>query len=260
MTRALPGLAGGVTLGTVPYVALKISWLAGGVGLRDPALMRTTTYVVANSITLVLDLILVALAWVLALAARRRLLVVLAPLVWGATGLMVTPVRSAAVIAVAGEPSTERLAGDALQAWVYVVVYVGFAVQGVGIATLFGAQVVRAWPWLFARRSAPSSPILVGGASAGALAGLGFLLLTGGVDRVWFGPAVLEGAERGSWAVTGLLCLAGALGSVATVRRFGLFAIVSAWLGTGAMVCWSGYTLLVAAVDSVVAEGTPLRA
>ena len=67
MTRALPGLAAGVTLGTVPFVALKISWLAGGdVGLRDPALMRTTTYVVANSITLVLDLIVVALAWVLA--------------------------------------------------------------------------------------------------------------------------------------------------------------------------------------------------
>ena len=183
MTRVLPWLATGVTLGTVPYVVLKISWLAGGdIGLRDPALMQTTTYMVANSITLVLDLLVVALAWLLALAARRRLLVVLAPLVWGATGLMVTPVLSAAVIAVAGDPSTERLARDALHAWVYVVVYVGFAVQGVGIVTLFGAQVVRVWPWLFARRSAPSSPILVGGVSAGALAGLGFLLLASGVD------------------------------------------------------------------------------
>ena len=76
-----PALAGGrVTLGTVPYVVLKISWLAGGdIGLRDPALMQTTTYMVANSITLVLDLLVVALAWLLALAARRRLLVVLAP-------------------------------------------------------------------------------------------------------------------------------------------------------------------------------------
>ena len=259
MTRVLPWLATGVTLGTVPYVVLKISWLAGGdMGLRDPALMQTTTYMVANSITLVLDLVVVALAWLLALAARRRLLVVLAPLVWGATGLMVTPVLSAAVIAVAGDPSTERLAGDALHAWVYVVVYVGFAVQGVGIATLFGAQVVRAWPWLFARRSAPSSPILVGGVSAGALAGLGFLLLASGVDPVWFGPAVSESAERGSWVVTGLLCVAGALGSVATMRRFGVFGIASAWLGTGAMVCWSGYTLLVAAVDADVAAATPL--
>jgi hypothetical protein len=62
---------------------LKISWLAGGdVGLQDPALMQTTTYVVANSITLVLDLVVVALAWVLALASPRQLLVVLAPLVW----------------------------------------------------------------------------------------------------------------------------------------------------------------------------------
>jgi hypothetical protein len=51
---------------------------------------------------------------------------------------METPVLSAAVIAVAGDPSTERLAGDALHAWVYVVVYVGFAIQGVGTATLFG--------------------------------------------------------------------------------------------------------------------------
>ena len=183
MTRGLPWLAAGVTVGTVPYVVLKISWLVGGgVGLRDPALMQTTTYVVANSITVVLDLVGVALAWVLALAPPRRLLVVLAPLVWGATGLMVTPVLSAAVIAAVGDSSTERLAGDALHAWVYVVVYVGFAVQGVGIATLFGAQVVRAWPWLFALPSAGISPILVGGASAGALAGLGFLLLASGVD------------------------------------------------------------------------------
>jgi len=59
---------------------------------------------VANSITLVLDLVVVALAWVLALAARRRLLFVLAPLVWGATGLMVTPVLSAPVTAIAGRP------------------------------------------------------------------------------------------------------------------------------------------------------------
>jgi hypothetical protein len=58
--------------------------------------------------------------------------------------------------------------------------------------------------------------------------------------------------------VTGLLCLAGALGSVVAVRHFGLLTIACAWLGTGAMVCWSGYTLLVAAVDAAVAEGTPL--
>ena len=197
MTRVLPWLATGVTLGTMPYVVLKISWLAGGdIGLRDSALMQTTTYMVANSITLVLDLVVVALAWVLAVATRRRLLV--------------------------------------------------------------GAQVVLAWPWLFALPSAGISPILVGGASAGALAGLGFLQLASGVGRVWLGPAVAEGAERGSLVVTGVLCVVGALGSVATVRRFGMFAIVCAWLGTGAMVCWSGYILLVAAVDAAVAEGTPL--
>jgi hypothetical protein len=73
MTRVLPWLATGVTLGTLPYVVLKISWLAGGqMGLRDPPLMQTTTYVVANSITLVLDLVVVALAWVLALPPCPR--------------------------------------------------------------------------------------------------------------------------------------------------------------------------------------------
>ena len=81
-------------------------------------------------------LVVVPLAWVLALGAPQRLLVVLAPLVWGATGLMVTPVLSAAEFAVTGGPSAERLAGDALHAWVYAVVYLGFAVQGVGIAAL----------------------------------------------------------------------------------------------------------------------------
>jgi hypothetical protein len=44
MTRVLPWLATGVTLGTLPYVVLKISWLAGGeMGLQDPALMQTTS-------------------------------------------------------------------------------------------------------------------------------------------------------------------------------------------------------------------------
>jgi hypothetical protein len=138
-----------------------------------------------------------------------------------------------------------------------VVVYVGFAVQSLGIATLFGAQVVRAWPWLFARWSARISPILVGGASAGALAGFGFLLLASGVERVWFGPAVSADAERGSWVVTKLLCLAGALGQW---RRYATSACSQscASLGTGAMVCWSGFNLLVAAVDAAVAESTPL--
>jgi hypothetical protein len=42
------------------------------------------------------------------------------------------------------------------------------------------------------------------------------------------------------------------------MRHFDLFAIVCAWLGTGAMVCWSGYTLLVTAVDADVAAATPL--
>ena len=65
------------------------------------------------------------------------------------------------MITVTDHPSAERLAGDALHAWVYAVVYVGFAVQGVGIAALFGAQVVRAWPRLFARLAGLSGVVLV---------------------------------------------------------------------------------------------------
>ena len=42
------------------------------------------------------------------------------------------------------------------------------------------------------------------------------------------------------------------------MRRFGVFGIASAWLGTGAMVCWNGSTLLVASVDADVAAATPL--
>ena len=71
----------------------------------------------------------------------------------------ITPVLSAAMITVTDHPSAERLAGDACIAWVYAVVYVGFAVQGVGIAALFGAQVVR--PRLFARLAGLSGVVLV---------------------------------------------------------------------------------------------------
>lgn len=73
----------------------------------------------------------------------------------------VTPVLSAAVITVTGHPATEGHAGDALHAWVDAVVYLGFAVQAVGIAALFGAQVVRAWPRLFGRLAGLSGVVLV---------------------------------------------------------------------------------------------------
>jgi hypothetical protein len=110
-------------------------------------------------------LVVVPLAWVLALGAPQRLLVVLAPLVWGATGLMVTPVLSAAEFAVTGGPSTEALAGDALHAWVYAVVYLGFAVQGsamrrfrsagrphLALAARAAAGACQPRPWSAARR------------------------------------------------------------------------------------------------------------
>ena len=161
---------------------------------------------------------------------------------------MVTPVLSAAVIAVAGDPSTERLAGDALHAWVYVVVYVGFAVQGVGIVTLFGAPGRTRLPWLFARRSAPSSPILVGGVSAGALAGLGLAAGERSQSGLVRSRRVRECRARvlGGHGAAVRGRGAGVSGDDTRLRLFGSCRLAR----DGAMVCWSGYTLLVASVDA----------
>ena len=170
---------------------------------------------------------------------------------------MATPVLSAAVIAVVGNSSTERLAGDALYAWVYVVVYVGFAVQSLGIATLFGAQVVRAW--LGSSRGGRRVSARSWSAARRLVRWLVLDFCCWRAESNGSGsvpPCLRMRSEAPGWS----------RGCCAWQGRWGQWQWYAtsacsqscAWLGTGAMVCWSGFNLLVAAVDAAVAESTPL--
>jgi hypothetical protein len=84
-------LALGAAVGTVPYLGLKVAWIAGsGVGLPDPGPMHTPPMIAANAVTAALDVCVVLLALALTMGWGRRLpaLVVLLP-AWVGTGLLV---------------------------------------------------------------------------------------------------------------------------------------------------------------------------
>jgi hypothetical protein len=255
MSAPRHGLAIAVTAGTVPYAVLKVSWLSGGdLGLRDPALMNTSTYMIANAITLALDVLVVIVAWLLAMSTSRWLVPLLAPMVWAATGLMITPVATAVLAASSGGLDEGRLAGDALHPWVYAVVYASFGVQAIGIASLFAVRVAKSVTWRRVHLAGPLDPSLALAAAAAGFAGVANLCVAAGVP-LW--PATASGLVRSTCWVTGSLCLWSGAGSVLLTRGRHVTAVVGVWVGTGAMVGWSSYSLLVRAVENRVDTASP---
>lgn len=59
-------------VGTLPYLALKVQWLSGGdAGVRPGFDMHSRTLTIANLVTLVLDGVVIALAWTLSGGSGR---------------------------------------------------------------------------------------------------------------------------------------------------------------------------------------------
>lgn len=172
--RRLHGAAlAGALLATVPYLVLKLMWLGGStVGMTDrgeAVEMHSTRFVVGNSITVVLMLVaaglVVALTRPWAERVPARLLFVLAA---GATGLL-APVLLGLPLGLAIQAMTTsdvQPADDTgLEAWVFGVVYSGFALLAIAMATLLLAHVARRWGHLVARAPhRPSWPALLAGA------------------------------------------------------------------------------------------------
>jgi hypothetical protein len=235
-----------VTAGTVPYAVLKVSWLSGGdLGLRDPALMTTSTYIIANAVTLALDLVVVIVAWLLAMSTSRWLVPLLAPLVWGATGLMITPVATAMLAASSGGVDGGRLADDALHRWVYGVVYASFGVQAIGLASLFALRVAKSATWRRVRAAGPLDAWLAVAVAAAAFAGAANLSVATDLALLPWRSETASDLVRTTCCVTGTLCIIAGACSMILTRRRRMTAAVGVWVGTGAMVSWSSYTLLV---------------
>lgn len=230
-----------------PYVGLKLLWLFGvAPGVRDPGLMSSTTYRVANAVTLLLDLVLVLVVVVLSgpRSAGRlgRLLAVPATI---GLGLLLPVVLAAPTIAVAQVLAGSPAAGDdtGLAGWVYAVVYSGFGIQ-------FGCLAV-ATAWHVAQRGLPAASTDRGSASRRALlaaAGFGLIQVVG--LSAWVGGSdigLLDVAPRTGrllYAVLAVLVVAAAVLAArptAPVRR--LLALIA----TTAVWTWALFSLLTGA-------------
>lgn len=251
---------------TVPYLTIKVLWLGGSqLGMVDPDQLDTPTYRAANAVTLVLDAAVVVLALALAYDWGRRLPAwCLLPPMWVATGLLAPVVLLLPLAAPVAGGQDPGAGSDALAGWVYAVVYAGFLVQGLLIAVAFVLYARDRWPAALDRpaadgRGRPTRAVqrFVAGVLAGLAAG------TAGLNLAWAvggtaGLGDLAGrqtqVDRVTLGVYAVFAAAAALGLPALVTgrpaRWPAWAAPTlVWLGSGAMVTWGLYLLVIATND-----------
>ncbi|MFI1656699.1 hypothetical protein ACH4ZU_17620 [Streptomyces sp. NPDC020472] len=265
--RALRALA---ILACVPYISLKVVWVAGGrlgipagsVLLEHPRMMM-----IANAVSVVADVLVVALALLLTQAWGRRFPAWLLALpMWAATGLL-APIMTGypAQLAVALLTGDEKAAAPAepfLDEWVFGVVYGGFILQGLALGTLFALYARDRWGRLWRGRLGELSARTSGpGARALAVAGAAVALVPATLHLLWATGAttglsarliaerdsddhVLEATRLVFLLVAVVLTLLLVLRRPARLRV--RTTLVLAWTASGAAGCWGAYLSLVA--------------
>ena len=245
-SSAVPALALAV-VATLPYLALKGLWLSGSsVGLTPEAAaeMHTGRFLIGNSVTVVLEILALVLAWSLTRpwAARvpTRLFALLAA---GASGLLAPillglPLGQVAQTVVHGSPSFE---GEGMAPWVFACVYGGFVLLGVALAWSIVDHARERWGAFFSTPPSATRPWpLVAGAVGLAPFGLA-MLWWGATGPGALGPQGMESpVQRTVLVVTGVLSLAALVTPVltrllGTIRRTGPGRAQLAWL-----VVWGG--------------------
>jgi hypothetical protein len=241
----------------VPYLTIKIAWLAGStVGWNDVEAAKDSTLYVGNAITMGMDAVavVVALAFTYPWGRRIPAWLVAVP-IWIATGLLAPIVLGVPLGTVlqflSGQPQQSGQGGEGLQGWVYAVVYTGFTLQGLGLLTAFVLYARDRWSRLFSLRTAdlpgggPGLPVqrfLTLGAVAPAA-------VYAALRLYWaFGGRSETVVQHTVGAVWGLLALAGVGGLfVLAVRneRPAWIPLTAAWTGAGATFAWSFYMSLV---------------
>ncbi|MEU3843997.1 hypothetical protein AB0E88_28735 [Streptomyces sp. NPDC028635] len=252
----------------VPYLGLKAAWIAGsrlGVPDGSPLLEHRTTMVVANAVTVLMDGAVIVLALLLTRPWGLRVPAWLLALpVWVATGLL-APIMAGfplqlLVTALGGRTHTAGGGEPFLDAWVFTVVYTGFIVQGLCLATLFVRYAHDRWGGLWRGRvgDLPSGArgraqrVAAGAAAvlAPAVAAPHVLWLSGSTAALSTGRAA--GRDSGFYVMEALyvVFLASAVvGGLALALRRGrrlpaVVPLAAAWLGSGATACWGGWLAL----------------
>jgi len=243
----------------LPYLALKMVWLAGGrLGVADTGMMRDTSMVVLNAVTAGMDLAGIFLA--LAFASTWGLRVpawLLLPTMWVATGLLARFIVAVPIVAVASwlvPGAVPRVTGGPVESWVYAVVYTGFMGVGVGLTVAFCCYVSVRWPAIFNRSVIPLSQIptrrlqLALANTATVIAALPAVILLAWAlgATVGLGTAAIAGRTMVGSLINGIdaaLMIAGAFGIQLMVRsqhlgRQSWVPVVLTWIGSGSMFGW----------------------
>ncbi|MEC3979507.1 hypothetical protein [Amycolatopsis sp. H20-H5] len=262
----------GAIAACVPYLTLKIAWLAGssvGTVGQGTAEMADTKHVVGNAVTMGMDLvaIVVALAFTCRWGQRLPAWLVLIP-IWVGTGLLAPIALGVPLgIVVQGFAGGSPIGADnGLHGWVYGVVYGGFTVQGIMLVATFVLYALARWTELFRMRTAdlraaasrPRRTVLVTVAAVVAT-GYGVIQLVWAIDGGALGgyPAAVQTATQQTfWATQGVLSIAGVLGLLTLVHRWGrgrfLLPLAAAWIGTGVIFASGLYAATVEGAASPV--------
>jgi hypothetical protein len=242
--RSLAVLA---AVATLPYLALKVGWLAGGrLGLQDPEFGQGAAMLTLNALTMLLDVVALALAVVLMTrrGMRAPAWLVLPP-VWVGAGLLgqilvALPLSVVARAVSPSRPSTGPL--PPIEEWVFTMVYVGFGLLGVG---LLGSFAVYAWQrWGGQPIGPPTGRARVWLAVAAGLtatATLAHLAVSGVPLASRLLDLVVAGVTVGALV---------ALRRPAVRERAGVVAVVLAFVGTGAVCAWGTYLAVITAVPN----------
>jgi hypothetical protein len=240
----------------IPYLFLKVVWIAGGdLGVKGTATteMHSGSVVAANIVTSGMEAVgvLIALAFTFSWGMRIPAWLVLVP-IWVGTGLLAPfvlglPLGLAVQAVVGGAPAPDDH-GNGLHAWVFVVVYGGFILQGIALLTAFVLHARARWADLFAMRTRELKQgstrglqvLFVNGAAVvAAVFGVAHLVWAFGGEAAGGDPSFETAAQRTFVGVVGPLAFLGAAGALALVHRRGpdrlLPALVATWLGAGAM-------------------------
>lgn len=240
-------LAGFAALTTLPYLALKVSWLAGmRTGLNDPEFGHSGAMFWLNFLTMALDVVALVLAVIF--LTRRGLRApawLVLPPMWIGAGLLgqillALPLALVVDSVAPSHPPTDEI--PPLAGWVYGLVYAGFAGLGIGLLGAFALYARQRWG---GRSLPPRTPtarwMLRVGASLIVIAGT----VHATVSNVPLDARLLDLAVAVITA-TALLMLARPElhGRRATVT------FVIAFMGTGAVVAWGTYLGVITAVPN----------
>lgn len=249
----------------IPYLVLKIIWLAGGqLGVANPAMMRETNMIALNMVTAGMDVVAIAIALAFTHAWGQRVpaWLVLPPM-WVATGLLARFVAGVPVAVIAQALSHQTVrppAASPVHLWVYGVVYTEFVGMGIGLMLAFVLYARTRWNSALrsttqAVPSGATHAVQVPLATVGAL----FAAAIGGLQFAWalgasigISPELVAQRTVSSClidAIDGAIAFAAAAGVLMMVYRTGRrtpfwVALTMAWVGGGSLFGWGLWRLV----------------